>query len=266
MDPQLSAPSVTRLAAALAAAGSRFAAMLRRVGDPSLPAVGEWNVGETAAHCAGSASFFLSLARGRVEPERIDEVAANNAAYLVENRERDPRILADQFAAGERALLDHVAGVDGDPLLEAFRGIPAPLSTLLAVELGEVLVHGFDIARASGLPWEMRRDEAALTIDGLAPLLPHYLRRQAAAAFRARVELRPRGGIPRVLVFADGELHLRAIDRSPVDCHLSVDPVAYLLLAYGRIGQLRPMLQGKLLAWGRRPWLAARLPALFRAP
>jgi hypothetical protein len=31
--------------------------------------------------------------------------------------------------------------------------------------------------------------------------------------------------------------------------------VALLLVSYGRISQWRPALTGKMVAWGRRPWL-----------
>jgi hypothetical protein len=58
----------------------------------------------------------------------------------------------------------------------------APLSTLLAVELGEVLVHGHDIARASGLPWSIDRAQAAA--GGMLPLLPHLVDRERAALRR----------------------------------------------------------------------------------
>lgn len=260
----LPGPGIGVLRDALAAAGSQYAAMLEQVTDPSRPAIGEWSVGETAAHVASSAPFFLRVARGEAEPEVLGEVAAHNAAVLAADPERDPRSLAERARVGETALLTYVAQVGGDPDLELFQGAVVPLSTLLAVELAEVLVHGYDIARASGLAWPMVSGQAAAAAGGVLPLLPHLVDRRAAAGRRLRYELRIRGGERAVLDFDDGTLGISRSVGQGVDCRLSVDPAAYLLISFARIGVLRPMLQGKLSAWGRRPWLGVALPRLFR--
>ena len=79
-------------------------------------------------------------------------------------------------------------------------------------------------------------------------------------------ELSFRGGGPAVVVrVGDGELAVEPmISGTPVDCRISADPVAFLLVAYGRIGQLKPILRGQLLAWGRRPWAAVRFGSFIR--
>lgn len=259
----LPGPGILAVRDALAAAGPRFDELLRRVPDPTRPAIGEWSIGETAAHVASSAPFFLAVARGEAEPEALAEVAAANTAFLASDPERRPSVLAERHAIGEKALLAYVGGVVGDPVIEAFRGVRVPLSTLLAVELSEVLVHGHDIARAAGRASPVERAYAAAAAGGLLPLLPHLVDRQAAAGRRLRVELRLRGGERAMLEFDDGKLRVGGSDGRPVDCRLSVDPVVYLLLTFGRTGPWRPMLQGGLAVWGRRPWLGALLPRLF---
>ena len=266
MTVPLPTPSLPDLRAGLASAAARLAALLQRGPDPNLPAIGTWTVGEVAAHAAGSASFFLAVLRGEAPPEAIEEAATNNAAFLAANLEREPAALAGRFVAGEQALLNHATALEGDPVVEVFRGVWTPASTLLAVELAEVLVHGFDIARATRLPWEIGRGEAALATAGLVPLLPHMLDDRKAAGFAARIDLRLRGAGRTLLVFSDGTLRVSAPDGGAVDCHLSADPAAYLLLSYRRVGPIAPMVAGKMLAWGRRPWLAARMSRLFRAP
>jgi hypothetical protein len=52
----------------------------------------------------------------------------------------------------------------------------------------------------------------------------------------------------------------------PVDCHVSADPVALLFVAYGRRSQWGPILTGRMLAWGRKPWLSVRLTTYLVAP
>jgi hypothetical protein len=39
-----------------------------------------------------------------------------------------------------------------------------------------------------------------------------------------------------------------------------------MLVGYGRISQWGPMGRGKLLAYGRKPWLALKLSKLLRNP
>jgi hypothetical protein len=68
-------------------------------------------------------------------------------------------------------------------------------------------------------------------------------------------------------IIAGGELAIEAPrDGQPADCYLSADPWAVLLVLYGRSGPLKPGLTGRIVAWGRRPWLALTLPTLFRKP
>src|SRR5205085_2011411 len=64
--------------------------------------------------------------------------------------------------------------------------------------------------------------------------------------------------------FTDGVLTVGPPDRGRADVHISSEPVTALLNAYGRIGPWRPALTGKVLVWGRRPWLAPGFPRLFR--
>ena len=61
-----------------------------------------------------------------------------------------------------------------------------------------------------------------------------------------------------MLTIDDGQLTVGS-DGAPVDCHVSADPVALLLIADGRPGQWIPIMTGELVAWGRKPWLGSRL-------
>jgi hypothetical protein len=222
-------------------------------------------VGETAAHIAGSAGIFLEVAKGETPPVALDDVAGHNAEFLAANPERDPDILAGRFKDDQLALRAYAESLDGDPAVELFDGVVVPLSTLLAVELGEVLVHGYDIADVSGLDWPIASDHAALAVGGLLPVFPHVIDPTQAAGFDARIGFRIRGGREATLTFDDGVLRIETADGQPVDCRLSVDPATYLLVSFNRITPLIPTLQGKIVAWGRRPWLAVKLPSLFKA-
>jgi hypothetical protein len=63
----------------------------------------------------------------------------------------------------------------------------------------------------------------------------------------------------------DGFPHRELFD-GPVDCVISAHPVTYLLVVYGRMPLGRALLRGRMLAWGRRPWLGLRFKDLFFNP
>jgi uncharacterized protein (TIGR03083 family) len=255
---------IEALCQALTSAGARLSAVMRRVSDPGLRAVGTWSIGETAHHVAAGPGYFLAAARGDGELVALDGVAADNARDLAGDPERDPRVLADRFDDGIRALVSYARTVPGDPLVEPFTDVKVPLSCLLAVQLDEVLVHGFDIARAAGLAWRIEPAHAQVTLEGLMALMPFLLDKRRAAGVRMRVELRIRGMARHVLTIGDGTLRVQASPSGPVDCRMLVDPVVYLLLIWNRIGRWRPMLRGQLAIWGRRPWLVNRLQPLLK--
>jgi hypothetical protein len=47
---------------------------------------------------------------------------------------------------------------------------------------------------------------------------------------------------------------------------ITADPVAFMLLGFGRITQWSPILRGKLRAGGRKPWLAMRFATMLSSP
>jgi hypothetical protein len=101
------------------------------------------------------------------------------------------------------------------------------------------------------------------------PVVPYYLRAERAEGRPARYDIRLRGeGASRaVFTIEGGSLTVGApVAGQRADCYLSADPWAFLLVLYGRTGPLAPALAGRILAWGRRPWLALTLPSRFRKP
>jgi hypothetical protein len=51
-----------------------------------------------------------------------------------------------------------------------------------------------------------------------------------------------------------------------VDAHISADPATLLLVVYRRRSQWPQIAAGRLLAWGRRPWLALSFVRRFHRP
>jgi putative sterol carrier protein len=130
--------------------------------------------------------------------------------------------------------------------------------------LGEALVHGYDIACAEGLPWTIEPAHAILALEGLEPVMVHFVDREAAAGLATGFEIQLRGGSTSYWYFDQRGLTVETSPIRPVDCHIAAEPISFLLMSYNRIGPTKPALTGKVRVWGRRPWLATRLGGIFK--
>ena len=128
-----------------------------------------------------------------------------------------------------------------------------------------MLIHGWDVATALGRPWPIEPGDAGLVASSVMEVVTHFVD-PTAAGFTSTFGLHLRGGPAFTLAFNDGALTARAGRPQKADCRVSAEPVAYLLSAYGRIPVLRVALTGKVVAYGRRPWLAFKLGSLLRTP
>jgi hypothetical protein len=149
-----------------------------------------------------------------------------NAAGIGAIIDRDCKALADQI---ESAVAEFVAAVritPGDPKVAYHAGILLPVSSVTAILLGEMLVHGHDIAQASRHPWLIAPEDAGLVLRGALTMLPYFVDRAAAAGVRASFDIRLRGKDgPRVyLAFDDGSVNVGRSGRS-----LNVEEVQELL-------------------------------------
>ena len=261
--------------AALDQASGRVATLLRSVREPQAVAVGDWTIAELAAHLSHAFDIVPGLARpgGRSPLGHLSDLSALTASLVADDAERDLAVLADRIEEGARMFLQVTASAsDADPCPWIVEGSSASLPVLTCHLLNEVVVHGYDIARADDQPWVIDREVAALIFEGF---LLHAFRvldpatlvdQEKAAGVKARFDIRLRGAGRFCLVLDGGGMTVEAPSSARVDCHLSVDPTAFLLVAWGRISQWRAIPRGQLLAWGRRPWLGLRLRSLVRNP
>lgn len=257
-------PVAAKYCTAILAYATKLAAALVAVPDPSKRAVGHWNIAETATHVSHSSSYFLAAARGEADLEDLDENAATTTRAVAQDRERRLPILAERILTGERALVEFARNTPGDPPVTPFQGVTIPLSAMLGIELGELIVHGFDITRAAGMPWEIRPEDAALALQGLGQLLPAMLDTRKAGNLHMTCDLRVRHGQPVLITIADGAMQVEAPNAQPVDCHASVDPRKFLLLSFNRINPVMTLLSGGLLLWGRKPWRFLTLQTVLK--
>jgi putative sterol carrier protein len=69
-----------------------------------------------------------------------------------------------------------------------------------------------------------------------------------------------------VLSFDRGAVTVAPKDGQRADCVINADPASFLLVGYGRASQWGPIMRGKLLAAGRKPWRALRFNSLLVNP
>lgn len=258
------------------------AALLRTVREPDRTARGVWNVAEMAVHMLHVLDFELgNVRRDPVPPVHgFCDLVDFTLGYVSDEPSRDVAALADRIEAAAAELTSLTAGLGPDHQFDWFAGSRLPLRAIHAHVVSELLVHGDDVARAMGKPWPIRQADALVAVDDfVVPLAAAFaeagtfggagafVNQDLSPAFRATYRMQLTGGPPRDFVFADRTLTISDADPGRrVDCHVKADPAALLLVVWRRRSHWPAVATFKLKAWGRKPWLAARLPGLFFVP
>lgn len=260
---------------AVADAGPRLTAMLRSATKPEAPALGEWDVTQLALHVSHVADAITAMTRGGGNLITDIEQLPTLQRMLVEGDGRRPLgEVADRIDATVTSFLAamEAAAASGDTSHSwLIQGTEMPLSVLTCQVLNELTVHGRDLAVALGVPWPIDRAHASLILQGFVFPALHTLGRamvvqEKAGDKRARFDVHLRGDGRACLVFHNGDFSVEATPQGKVDCKLSVDPEAFLLVAWGRINQWQAIPKGQLLASGRKPWLGLQMRSWLRNP
>ncbi|MEU5642655.1 maleylpyruvate isomerase family mycothiol-dependent enzyme [Streptomyces milbemycinicus] len=259
----------TGLGEAIRATAGDIAVLLRGAPDTGAPVPGSrWSVGEVAAHLAQANELMADVAAGKSRPYGDGTpggLAEANEVALAAFTERGAGPLAAMIVAQADAFLEAAARQS------AARGeLVSPMGPMSMDVLGSYLLthmlgHGYDLARALGRPHMVSRARAELCLPFLMVAMDRVVS-PAAAGHTARYALRLGGGARFGATFTDGAV---AVDPRPPgrpDCTILMEPVAFLLVALGRLGPWGALARGRVLAWGRKPWLAPRFPTLFTPP
>ena len=268
----------------------RVVPLLRSLRNPAAPAVGRWTVADVAMHLSQAWIAVPGLAKQDLSDVHavLPDLKGTAGASLIRDvwdlggvtqqgvladPERDLSVLADRIAARADDYLNVLSrSSNGGNLPWLVDGTEVPMGTLTCHLLNETLVHGRDLALGDGRPWPIKPAHAALVVDGfLVPVfqaLPPrtMVDQEQAAGVRATFEVRVKGGGRHVFVFDDGEMTVEAPSSRPVDCRIDADPVAFLLVAWGRQSPGEAIVARQLVASGPKAWLAPRFRSLLRNP
>lgn len=156
----------------LAQLGTQFEQLVRSLpgdaGAAPVPACAGWTVADVAAH-------VLTLWRRAISDFRrsdtAEATAALNAVCLDETPERDLGRLADLLAADGTAARAVLASLPVDLSFPFHAGTTTTVVPASCVVVAELAVHGYDVAQATGTPWSVDDEVAALVLDGFDGLL-----------------------------------------------------------------------------------------------
>jgi uncharacterized protein (TIGR03083 family) len=253
----------------LMSATERMAELLAAAPDSGILAHRcEWSLQEVAAHLITGAPMFADMANGipgpaaSLEPRYVKEFCERRIADLPES---DPVKLSRLLLDSVEDFLDTTIDRPGDDPITFQAGIPHTLFGLVGVYLGEVLLHGYDMAAALGLPWPIDAGDASLVLAAYTPLFAVHADGERTKGLTAAFGIELRGAGAMTVRFTDG---VYAVEPAggPVDATLSADPVAFLMVGSGRLSRHEAVALGAVAVGGNRPDLAFDFPTLFVYP
>ncbi|NMO93992.1 hypothetical protein [Actinomycetospora sp. TBRC 11914] len=281
-EPDAEPPSWSAVRDELRDVVARLPALLAAVPDPHAPAVGVWDIADTAVHLSQTWAAVTPLARGdlagalRAVPATDGLGTPSGAVFpdmaalsrwteraVAAEPDRDLAHVSEEITRHARAFTDHRHADDGPRpwAIDGIRGRPAFFGGHI---LGETLVHGDDIARAAGgLPWSIPPRAAALVLRCfMLNVVSQAVTAHPQTGRSFSIDLQLAGEDRFHLVKDDDGMRIDPPSRRRVDVHLRADPAGLLALIWNRrtVGSL--LARGQLLVWGRRPWKVRDLLAI----
>lgn len=263
---------------AVRAAGDRFARMIEDGDRPTAAATADWTVADTVAHVLSIANMYVTMLSTDDPPlpsqalvnqllaTNVDTVADLNVSVMRAFPEREQTVLLDRLRDAIDTILAVTRDDDPDRVVTWLGDSKVPVAGVVAHLVNELHLHGWDVARAFGVPWTIPPAEAALFLDlflvgmirrDYGRLLDHGRPQRAG---RIAVAFHSAYTVPVSLVLDHGHVTVGPPDRD-IDVRLRFDPPTLNLMLFGRVSRLRAGLSGGVFVSGRRPWL---LPAFMR--
>lgn len=253
----------------IAVARQRFDRLVRSADPLARPPGHDWTVQQIVAHVLTVAHRYQLFAQGRDYRHAANarDIAALNQTELDAAMAPVPE-LADQLqslAPEMDSFFD--ANSDDRPTIpfHAFGAMSG--NTAQTNWLGELLLHGQDVARAVKAPWPLPERDMLLVLRSGTEMVPLYRRPEVPADTDVCVALRIPEARPYVLHIHDGTAEMR--ERRPgdrPDAVLRVPASTLTQLLYQRIGPLAAVRRGLRIVGGRRPWVALKVVSYFERP
>jgi hypothetical protein len=235
--------------------------------DP-VPMTPEWTTADLVAHVAIEARRYRRELEGDSDWSASGgDIAETNRRALAAEPDRDVPAALERMQRDVGRYADLLAARDLDePSHHLDGGLVLAPRHAAGLLLGELVLHRRDLAQVDGGDLSIDREDALVVATGAVHTIPGMIDTAAAAGRRAAIELRLRGGATHGITLLDGTASVTPGRLARRDAVLSVDPVGFLLLSYGRRGQLATIVRGHVVVWGRRLHRALLLDRVVHRP
>jgi hypothetical protein len=239
---------------------------LARSADPHARRRGlDWTVHQVIAHMLCIAHRYQAIIDGRDfrragHPRELDQINQDELEAVMAPVPE----LVDQLEALEPVMDGFFDSLPDDYTLELHCGAKGSRIVVQVNWLFELILHGEDIARAVGAPWEVRERDMLLLLREGMELAPAYVSAGISPATDICVALQVPGARPYVMHVHDGIAETRVrrpSDRPDAVLKAPASTMARLLLH--RIGPVTATWRGLRIVGGRRPWKAMKLQSCF---
>jgi mycothiol maleylpyruvate isomerase-like protein len=248
-------------------AQDRFDRLVRTADPQARPPGSAWTVQQVLAHVLTVAHRYQQYGRGLEFRRAVNfaEMHEINQAELKAVMAPVPE-LADQLRAVEaemEALFDRLP-LNDRPEIPFHGGILVSDITGITNWLGELLIHGLDIARAVKVPWELPERDMLLVLRGMMQITPAALRAGVPHDTDICVAITLPEARPYLIHVHHGIAETRELrpgDRPDAVLRLPASTLQQML--YGRMGPIAAVRNGLRIVGGRRPWKALKLQSCF---
>jgi len=219
----------------------------------------EWSRAETAAHLiAGCEGYTTWLNGNAITLLDRSNIAQSQIERIAEIEERDPRALATRLRAAADALVFALAGRDAYEIVP-YNDKTQPVGAAAGLMIGELLLHGADMAAGTGVRWEISQAACRHIVRGNFAVLPYYIRRDVAASRPCEFDIRVADVARARWSFGDHGLRITAADKGRYDVHVAARAKGLVLALYGRRSPISQVARGQVIAYGRKPFAPFRL-------
>jgi hypothetical protein len=212
--------------------------------DLERPVAGlDWNVGETVVHLVIIARRGVNDLRRSSTTEGLAEL---NAVTISEIENRDPLYLADKFSRTMNVAIDQVFSNIPDNLVFDFHGeSKMTVFSAMSVVLGELLIHGNDIAQAVGKVWVIQPYQAVMIFANGWDILTAWLAPEAMNLTESyRIHFSGHEFVGLLRIAAGTFTVTRATTDQEADYIIHIEPLDFIFaFPYGRRKADNPDLQ-----------------------
>ena len=255
-------PSYEEAAASLRARARAVATTMRAqagAGDTWMPEL-SWRLEELAAHIVSVPAIYRRVVGDPAAFDVPESMAEFGQAELEAVGTFDLHDLADLLEHNVDALIAALAEY-ADPI--AFYTTNLTRAGVLGVALNELSMHHRDMAVVTNEPFTMTARDIDITMHGMMPASEIFCDYEVALRCPGTFHFGLRGGSDWTISVADGFVSVQPERPKRADVRITGDPLAMVVMSFGRSNPVASVLRGKVMVTGRRPWKLWWLRRLF---